>query len=298
MSHNINFTLKLDLSVIIALIFLNVRGIITIVSVIVVIILGIIQGVTEFLPVSSSGHVLIVSKLLGDIGSFEFDVLVSFGTVLAVVLYYRKRLLQIARDIIKKRDFRLLLMLIVATIPAVLAGLALESIIKTYLHNPLAAVIMLVTIGLLMIWSRHWQPKEKLPVNKDLRAINLKQSLLIGLAQCISLISGSSRSGVTILAALRLGFTKKVAAEWSFLMSIPVILGASLKVLFSDSGQRFVADNTTAFILSNVVSFVAGIAAIHILMKILKKKGLYWFGWYRIVLGLVLLVLIFAKIIT
>jgi undecaprenyl-diphosphatase len=266
-------------------------------AILTIIILGIIQGVTEFLPVSSSGHVLIFSRLLNNPSSFAFDVLVSFGTLLAIIVYYRKRLVQIAQDIFARHDLRLVMSLIVATVPAVVVGFFMQDFISTYLHSTQVAIIMLFVIGIVMIWSEKWQPKPNLPANKDLANVTYAQALLIGLAQTVSLISGSSRSGVTILAALRLGFNKEKAAEWSFLMAIPVIFGASLKVLVSDEGQKFVSNNLPAFVVSNVAAFISGMLAIHVLLKLLKKKGLYWFGWYRVILAVVLLLLVSVNII-
>lgn len=265
-------------------------------TLLVALILGLIQGITEFLPVSSSGHVLIFSRLFNNPSSFEFDVLVSFGTLLAVIIYYRKRFVQIIGDVLRRRDFRLVLKLLAATIPAVLLGYSFQGLIEKYLHSTNTAIAMLLLIGIVMIVSRSWKPNHELSVNKDLHEVTYRQALLIGMAQCISLISGSSRSGVTMLAALRLGFSKKVAAEWSFLMSVPVIAGASLKVLLSDGGQKFIQTETSTFIVANLISFVSGLVAIHILLKVLQQKGLYWFGWYRIVLAVVLILLISVKI--
>lgn len=265
-------------------------------NIITIIILGIIQGVTEFLPVSSSGHVLIFSRILNDPSSFEFDVLVSFGTLFAVLWYYRRRFAEIIADLIKRRDLNLTLKLIISTIPAVLTGLFLQDFIAMYLHGTITAVTMLLSIGILMVVSASWKPKENLGVNKDLHKITYKQVLLIGVAQCLSLISGTSRSGITMLAAIRLGFRTNVAAEWSFLMSVPVIAGASLKVLLSEGGRQFIQNETSAFLIANLISFITGILAIHILLKILSKKGLYWFGWYRIALAVVLIALISVKI--
>jgi undecaprenyl-diphosphatase len=266
-------------------------------AIIIIVILGIIQGLTEFLPVSSSGHVLIFSRLFNNPSSFAFDVLVSFGTLLAIIVYYRKRLIQIAGDTFLKHDLRLVMSLIAATVPSVVVGFFLQDFISTYLHSPLVAVIMLLVIGIIMIWSEKWQPKRELPANKDLAKVTYGQAFLIGLAQTVSLISGSSRSGVTILAALKLGFTKEKAAEWSFLMAIPVIFGASFKVLVSSEGRDFVTNNFIAFTLSNVVAFISGMLAIHVLLKLLKKKGLYWFGWYRVILAVVILLLVSVNII-
>lgn len=262
----------------------------------VIIILGIVQGITEFLPVSSSGHVLVISRLLQSASSFEFDVLVSFGTLFAVIIYYRKRFVEIFLDIYTRRDIGLAAKLIVATIPVAIVGLLFDSIIELYLHGTLTAIAMLLIVGLIMVVSASWKPKKQLGANTNLHKITYKQSILIGVAQCFSLISGSSRSGVTMLAALRLGFEKKTAAEWSFLMSVPAIGGASLKVLLSSEGRDFITTETTAFVVANVVSFVFGLAAIHVLLKILQRKGLYWFGWYRIILAAVLIVLLSVKI--
>jgi len=265
-------------------------------DIITIVILGIIQGVTEFLPVSSSGHVLIASRLLSNPSSFEFDVLVSFGTLLAVLIYYRKRFIGIIGDIFERRDFSLALKLLVATIPAVVMGYLLQGFIETYLHSTITVIIMLFSIGIIMIISARWKPDPSLGVNKELHKITMKQAFIIGIAQCVSLVSGASRSGVTMLTAIKMGFDTKVAAEWSFLMSVPIIAGASLKVLVSDAGMHFIQTQTTAFVVANVISFVTGLIGIHILLKILQQKGLYWFGWYRIVLAVVLIALLSVKI--
>ena len=265
-------------------------------SILVAVVLGLIQGITEFLPVSSSGHVLIASRILQNPSSFEFDVLVGFGTLFAVVFYYRKRFIEITLDLIRRRDLNLTLKLIAATIPAVAIGYVFKDIIEQYLHGTNTAIVMLLAIGMLMIRSVRWRPNESLAVNRDLHKITYFQALTIGLAQCVALVSGSSRSGVTMLAALKQGFTTSVAAEWSFLMSVPVIFGASLRVLVSDSGKQFIAEQMPVFLIANTISFISGIMAIHILLKILQRKGLYWFGWYRVVLGLLLILLVSVKI--
>lgn len=260
------------------------------------VILGIVQGATEFLPVSSSGHLVIVSRALGVPSSFSFDVLVNFGTLLAMVIYFRGRIWQILRDITVQRRIDTAVKIGVATIPAVLVGFFFQSVIEQHLHNVWIVIVMLVAVGLLMIISRTWQPKQ-LPSNKDVRDIKTRHALLIGLAQCFSLISGSSRSGVTMLASLKLGFTKEKAAEWSFLMGIPIIFGASLKVLLSEAGMEYVQQHTSHFLIANLASFVSGMIAVSLLMRILQKYGLYFFGWYRIALAAVLIVLISVNIV-
>lgn len=269
-----------------------VPSILKVMDLIIAIILGFIQGVTEFLPVSSSGHVLIFSRIFQNPSSFEFDVLVSFGTLFAVIIYYRKRFLEIFADLLKRKDLNLTLKLTVATIPAVIVGFFFKDLIELYLHGVNTAIFMLLSIGALMIWSARWKPNESLAVNKDLHKITYRHAFIIGLAQCVALISGSSRSGVTMLAALKQGFNTKVAAEWSFLMSVPVIFGASIRVLLSEGGMQFISENTEVFIIANLISFVSGIVAIYVLLKILQNNGLYWFGWYRVGLGVVLILLV------
>lgn len=260
------------------------------------IILGIVQGATEFLPISSSGHLVIASRVLDVPSSFEFDVLVNFGTLLAMITYFRKRIWQILRDVVLSKRIDTALKLVAATIPAVLFGYFFQDLIADNLHNVWIVVTMLLVIGVLMVLSKKWQPKQ-LPSNKDVRNIKTKHALLIGLAQCFSLISGSSRSGVTMLAGLRLGFTTKTAAEWSFLMGMPIIFGASLKVLLSEGGAAYIQNHSGDFIIANVASFISGMVAVSLLMRVLQKHGLYFFGWYRIGLALVLILLLSAKII-
>lgn len=261
------------------------------------IVLGLVQGITEFIPVSSSGHLVIAQHILGNGSSFEIDVLLNFGTLLALVIYFRKRIWSIIIEVFARRDIRLVLKLILATLPALVVGFTFQGFIGSTLQGPVVVTIMLVVIGVLMIISRSWKPKQKLAVNTDLHAMSYKNALLVGVAQCVSLISGSSRSGTTILAGLRLGLTKEKAAEWSFLMGIPIILGASLKVLAGSKGMAYVQDFPAEFLVANIVSFISGMAAIHYLMRLLKEKGLYWFGWYRLALAVVLIVLISAKIV-
>lgn len=266
-------------------------------DIIAAIILGIVQGATEFLPISSSGHLVIFSKILGTESSFAFDVLVNFGTLLAMLYYFRKQVGQIILDVVKNRRWDTAGKLILATLPAVLVGFFAQDVIESTLHSTWVVAIMLLLIGVLMIYSKNWQEDKSLAVNKDVRQISVKNSTLIGLAQCVTLISGASRSGTTILAGLRLGISRQKAAEWSFMMGIPIIFGASLKVLMSESGQEYIQAHFAEFIVANVTSFISGMIAVTFFMKILQKYGLYWFGWYRVALAAVLIVLLSVNIV-
>ncbi len=260
-------------------------------SIFAAIILGLVQGLTEFIPVSSSGHMILAAKLFNIPSNFTFDVALNIGTLLALLLYYRVVLLDIWRRLVRNRDWQLVLKLAVATLPAIVVGFALQSFIEDELQSAWIVVIMLLLVGGLMVLSgRHNKGKtiDRLPLSGALR---------IGLAQVVALIPGTSRSGVTVLAGEREGLTAVEAAKFSFLLAIPTISGALLKVVAGSEGRAFVADNLTAVVMGNIVSFVAGYMAVTFLIDLLGKKGLRPFGWYRIGLGALLICLLFAKII-
>ena len=264
-------------------------------SIIDILVLGLVQGVTEFIPVSSSGHLVITSRLLGFGNAFTFDVLLNFGTLLALVIFYREKIWDIAKRFVSGREWPLVFKVIIATIPAVLIGLLFDEQIQTLNQNILIVVGTLIAVGLLMVFFGNQN------ATADDRAIEKsvgwKASAKIGLAQALALIPGTSRSGITILSGMRLNLSGAKASEFSFLIAIPIILGASAKTLFSSEGLAFVEHNLVAFVLGNVMSFVAGMIAISFLIKLISKKGLKYFGWYRIALGITLLILISTNVI-
>lgn len=253
------------------------------------IILGLVQGATEFLPISSTGHLVLVDKVLGFDSSFEFDVLLNIGTILALIIYYRKTIFDLISNC--KSNLKIFSLIVVATIPAVIIGFIWSDLIENKLQSAWVVVFMLIFIGLLMIWS---PTKSK---GKSVDKLSVVESAKIGLAQALALIPGTSRSGITILAGQSQGLNSIESARFSFLMAIPVISGATLKVALSGDGRSFIASNPTQLLFGNLASFLAGLLAVNFLIDILGKKGLKPFGWYRICLGIVLAVLLFAKII-
>lgn len=259
-------------------------------SIVDAIVLGLVQGVTEFIPVSSSGHLVITSKLLGVGNSFTFDVLLNFGTLLALVIFYRKRIWSIITRIFKGKEWLLLAKLIVATIPAVAMGLAFNSIIEQLNDYIGIVVVSLVVVGVFMVFGGR---ENKNADNREIEeSVGWKKTIKIGLAQMLALIPGVSRSGITILTGLRSNLTAARAAEFSFLLAIPVTAGATFKTLLSHSGVAFVQSNLLSFVIGNIVSFAAGILAINFLVKLISKRGLRDFGYYRIGLAAVLTVLL------
>ncbi|PKO13569.1 MAG: undecaprenyl-diphosphatase UppP [Chloroflexi bacterium HGW-Chloroflexi-10] len=264
------------------------------------IILGIIQGLTEFLPVSSSGHLVIAPYLFGwqipESQIFPFDVLVQWGTLLAVIIYFRKDLWGIVRDflvgIFQKKPFgstnaRMGWYLVIATIPAVVIGFLFKDAIEQVFHSVLAtALFLLVTAGLLII-------SEKIQkTSKDLSKMNWVDALVIGFCQVLSILPGVSRSGSTIAGGLFRNIHRTEAARFSFLMSIPVMLGAGLLSL----DDLFEIPNLLSFAPSMVVGFISaaivGFLSIHWLLKFLNKNKLIYFAYYCIILS-VLTVIIF-----
>jgi undecaprenyl-diphosphatase len=259
------------------------------------IILGLVQGLTEFIPVSSSGHLVIANYLLGINDNFEFAVLLNIGTLLALVVYYRERLWDLCKRSILGKEWKLLAKLLAATIPAVIIGLSFGEFIK-YLNELIwVVVVLLIIVGILMI---KYGSERKGADDRELEAsVTWPTVGRVGAAQAIALIPGTSRSGITILAGLWSNLSAKKAAEFSFLLAIPTILGATLKVTFLDGGASFVANSPGLFLVGNIASFVSGIWAVGFLIRLLGKRGLKDFGWYRIGLASVLIILLVTGII-
>jgi undecaprenyl-diphosphatase len=259
------------------------------------IILGLVQGITEFLPISSSGHLVIVSTLLGVNDAFTFDVLLNFGSLTALIVYYRHRIWSIISKIFKDKDWGLSLKVVVATIPAVAIGLTFTDLIERFNGMIWVVIAMLIIVGVLMIIAGDANENaDNRPIEKS---VSWKVAISTGLAQACALIPGVSRSGITILTGMRNNLSAEKAAEFSFLLAIPIIAGASLKILLSHEGIALIQNNMAAFLVGNIVCFISGILAINFLIKLISKRGLKDFGWYRVISALVLIVLILTGVI-
>ncbi len=252
------------------------------------IILAIVQALTEFLPVSSSGHLILTQELFDIESSIGVDVLLHFGTLLALVVYFWNDLAQIVRDALFKNNPRFALLLGVATIPAVIVGWLFRDNIENSLRSTNVVVIMLFVIGVAMIMEKRLKVKKSL----DLDKLSYKQAIFIGVAQCLAFIPGTSRSGITMLAGRAQGLDVNKAARFSFLMGIPVIFGATLNVLAKDESRNYIQDNLLSTTIGVIVGAVLGWLAIALLLKIVGKWGLAPFGWYRVVLSLMLAILL------
>ena len=261
-------------------------------SIINAIILGLVQGITEFLPISSSGHLVIVSHLLNLNDAFIFDVLLNFGSLLALIIYYRKRIWSILQRFFSGKEWPLVAKVIIGTLPAVAIGVFLSDQIEVLNSSVLVVIIMLILIGIpMIICGKENKNADDREIEKS---VGWRLALKTGIFQAVALIPGSSRSGITILTGIRNNLSIARAAEFSFLLAIPIIAGASLKMLLSSAGIEFVKNNFAAFAVGNIVSFASGILAINFLINLISKRGLKDFGWYRVVLAAILIVLLIA----
>ena len=261
------------------------------------IILGLTQGITEFIPVSSSGHLELVQRLLDGGGRAEdfhfFLELINFGTLIALLFYYRKRIYKILRDVFVKRDLHMAINLLLTSIPAGVIGVLLSKFIEShsFFSSLYTIAVAMGVVGILMIFV------DKLPHLSPIKSeekLSHGRALGIGLAQTFALIPGVSRSGSTIIAGRVMGMDSKASANYSFMASIPIMIGVCLKSVLSSSSRAYIGTNFGMLLLSNFVAFVSGMLALTFVIKFLEKRGaLSAFGYYRVILaGIVLVVLL------
>lgn len=255
-----------------------------------VVILAIVQALTEFIPVSSSGHLLAIEKLTSVEGSLALDVMLHFGTLLALVAYFWPKLLEILQDLLSGKSTHLLQSLIITSVPAVLAGFFFEDFLADDARNIGIVIFMLAFIGIIMIFSESFFATNRLKNN--LEKLPRKSAFIIGLGQALALIPGTSRSGMTILAGRLQGLSNQHAAEYAFLAGIPVIFGASLKTILDGEARAQITDQPMLVLLGITLAAVVGWFALGTLIRYLSNKGLAVFGWYRLALAAVLLIIV------
>lgn len=267
-------------------------------SIFVGIILGLVQGLTEFIPVSSSGHLEIVQQLIGGRGEdfHLFLELINFGTLLALLIYYRKRIVEIVKGIFKNHNYKLALNIIITCIPAGLAGLVFSHFIEEspFFSSLYTIAIAMGIVGILMIIVDKLPKKSAL---KNENSLTKGRALTIGLAQVFALIPGVSRSGSTIVAGRLMGLNSKSSADYSFLVSIPLMTAVCAKTLVSSSTRDYLMANLGVLTLSNIIAFASGLFAISFCLKYLKKSNsLKAFGIYRVVISLIVLIALLIQL--
>lgn len=253
------------------------------------IILGIIQGLTEFIPVSSSGHLILAEKLFGmGNGSLAFDVALHGGTLLALVIYFWKDIINLIKALfVKTEQTKLAWLLIIATLPAVLAGLLLESYAEDTFRSSIVVAFNLALVGLIMLWAEVQYKKAK--KHTKLEGTSQNQALTMGIAQALAVIPGVSRSGITITSGLFAGMDRVAATRFSFLLGIPIIFGAFVKTVFFGEGINQVQQEPLVFAFGITAAFLSGLFAIRFLLKYLAQHTLKVFAYYRIALAVVVL---------
>lgn len=263
-------------------------------------ILGIIQGITEWLPISSTGHLIIWQEFTGTLISENFaemfEVVVQFGSILAVVVLFWNKLFPFSPSKTKEERsdvYKLWLKVIVAVAPAGIIGVLFDDKINELFFNPYTVAATLIIYGILFIVIEN-RNKNRAPKTEALNSLTYKTALFIGMFQILALIPGTSRSGTTILGAVILGCSRYVAAEFSFFMAVPVMLGASfLKIL--KFGLNFAPHELAVLAVGMITAFVVSIFALKFLVGYVRKHDFKAFGYYRIVLGVVIILYFVIK---
>lgn len=275
-----------------------------IIDLLLVILLGIVEGITEWLPISSTGHIIVVREFFTQFASTSlsneffnmFDVVIQLGAIMAIVIIYFKRLVPIEKvddkltlkseSCIEK--WMLWIKVIIACVPAGVIGILFNDKIEEIFNNSMVIGVTLILYGILFIIIEYFNKKREFKVD-TIAKMSIKVVIIIGLVQLLALIPGTSRSGVTILGAMLLSCDRTVAAEFSFFLSIPIMFGASLIKVISFGVPQ--VNELILLIIGMIISFVVSIIAVKGLMKFIKKHDFSAFGYYRIVFGVIVLLL-------
>lgn len=271
---------------------------------------GIVEGITEWLPISSTGHMILLKELLPLKVSQEFwnmfEVVIQFGAILAVVVIFFKQIFPFKTKDKNSQEtglkayvhmdiITLWLKIIVACIPAAIVGVLFDELLEKYLYHYVVVAVALIIFGIAFIVVENWNKTRKPEIN-SLAQLSYKTALIIGMFQLLAAIfPGVSRSGATIVGALMIGVSRTVAAEFTFFLAIPVMAGASLLKLVK-FGLNFTSYELIILTIGFVVAFVVSIIVIKFLLKFIKKHDFKVFGWYRIVLGLLVLLYYFVRV--
>jgi undecaprenyl-diphosphatase len=251
-------------------------------------ILGVVEGLTEFLPISSTGHQIIVADLLnfGGERAMAFNIIIQLGAILAVVWEFRRKILDVVTGLPTQRNAqRFTVNLLIAFLPAVVLGVIFADLIHHYLFNPITVATALMVGGIVMLWAER---REHEVHAESVDEISWKDALKVGFAQCLAMIPGTSRSGSTIIGGLLFGLSRKAATEFSFFLAMPTMVGAAV---YSGYKYRdlFQPADLPVFAIGFVTSFIFAMIAVKGLLKFIASHSYAAFAWYRIAFGLLIL---------
>jgi undecaprenyl-diphosphatase len=246
-------------------------------------ILGIVEGLTEFLPVSSTGHLIVVGDLIGFHNDGRvFEIAIQLGAILAIVFEYRQRFIGVATGIVSEpKAQRFVLNLLVAFLPAAIIGLLFIKTIKYYLFNPVSVAIMLIVGGLIILWAERRTHQVRV---HDVDDMSLLDAFKVGCAQVVSMIPGTSRSGATIIGGLFIGLDRKVAAEFSFFLAVPTMFAATFYDIYKHRDLLQMTD-APMFAVGFVTAFISALLAVRTLVRFVANHSYEIFAWYRIAFG-------------
>ena len=251
------------------------------------IIMGVVEGLTEFLPISSTGHLIVVADLIDFHNDGRvFEIAIQLGAILAVVVEYRQKFIGVALCMFKDTQAqRFIANLLIAFLPAAVFGVLFISIIKTYFFNPLSVATMLIVGGIVILWAERRTHQVRVRSVDD---ITWKDALKVGFAQCLAMIPGTSRSGSTIIGGLLFGLSRKTATEFSFFLAMPTMVGAAV---YSGYKYRdlFQPADLPVFAIGFITSFIFAMIAVKGLLKFIASHSYAAFAWYRIGFGLLIL---------
>lgn len=259
-------------------------------------ILGIVEGLTEFLPISSTGHLILIGDLLNfnDEKGKVFAIVIQLGAILAVCWEYRLKIYEVFIGIgTNQAANRFVLNLLIAFLPAAILGLLFIEIIKEYLFNPTSVAIALIVGGIVILWAER---RDHVVAVEQIEAMNWKHALKIGLAQCFALIPGTSRSGATIIGGLLFGLSRKAATEFSFFLAIPIMFAATFYDVYKNR-EILSIDDLSMFAVGFIAAFISALLAIRGLISFISKHDFTIFAWYRIIFGIIILLTAYSGVI-
>lgn len=252
-------------------------------------IMGIVEGLTEFLPISSTGHLILTGSLLGmhDDKAKVFDIAIQTGAIFAVVLVYWQKITQTLRDLPSKPQAqRFALNVLIGFIPAVILGLLFGKAIKAHLFTPVVVASTFILGGIIILWAER-RPATATRI-QEVDAMTPMDALKVGLVQCLAMVPGTSRSGATIIGGMLLGLSRKAATDFSFFLAIPTLIGAGVYSLYKERAILSVTD-TPMFLVGLVFSFISAWLCVKWLLRYIASNNFVPFAWYRIAFGLVVL---------